>query len=136
MTTDQLNAFIDEHVFGVDPTLRHCTCPNQSGLCVESKYPERLWREKCKERSTWGTIWLICHLRRPPTPPDYCNDWAAFGKLVEWCETHTEFYEEHMSGQEWHVTIRTIGNINVYVAADTKPLALARAVYEAMKGKP
>lgn len=128
MTNAELNTHIDVTCFKVDQSRKMCgarpgavVCENSMGCCFGYE----------------GTTYRLCEDRKPYTPPDYCNDWAAYGKLVEWCDWKC-----------WHVTIEPDRNSNGYavtvinepdhyppVIEATRQLALARAVYKATKGK-
>ncbi len=87
MTNPQLNAWIDEHVFG-----------------------------------RVGTTGI----------PDYCGDWAAFGKLVEWCHRSGLRPSHSTITPGWHAWLSRDGHLFAKTSP-TLPLALARAVYEALK---
>lgn len=130
MTNSELNAWIDEHVFGVDQGQRRCAyCSHKGAICHgEPCRPLNDLRKKSSEPHE------TCPYAKPIPPADYCGDWAAFGKLVEWLDSN-----EYI----WDLT-REVPRIQIVQLADTMakvfcgkattlPLALARAVYEAIK---
>ena len=136
MTNDKLNAYIDE-LLGNDQSRKMCKIPIRHELCVETYNESHDWDIQCGFR-TDGLTWLDCPYRDIYTPPDYCGDWAAFGTLVEWCQEHLvsllHYYVDDSGAWEVELTDAQAGLYKTVVP--TLPLALARAVYGAMKGKP
>jgi hypothetical protein len=124
MTNPELNAWIDEHVFGVKPKTI-CNVNHDSG-CSEGR---------CG-RIAQGSKWEDCDYIADGAP-DYCGDWAAFGRLMEWCESqgHAMEHERLPRSPDWCVEIDIDGGRCEYARAPSLQLALARAVYKAMKGK-
>ena len=122
MTNSQLNAYLDKTCFN---SVKMC---NDGELCVEQD-PEG----DCRVIADGGT-WAACSEHIPHTPPDYCSDWAAFGRLWEWVKANCLGIE--VADYDRCIITLALGNDGTSGGdSQTLPLALARAVYEATKGK-
>ncbi len=134
MTNSELNAYLDEKCFGVDQSQKMCSLAMSDraydGQCTKAMRPDYY----C-EWYGGSTKWETCSHRKPYTPPNYCSDWAAFGRLTEWCHANGLYVSTHDYQNCYAVNIFPAEGGVINQTDKELPLALARAVYEATGGK-
>ena len=134
MTNPELNAYINE-LLGNDQSQRRCTwCLHKGAIChnrPDNTCPILAWLQTERDEPL-----ETCPYAKPITPPDYCNDGAAFLKLVEWCESKKAITHMLTNLGGWTVAFYISAEVAGFQneATTPLPLALARAVYEATKG--